>query len=244
MISIVTLVAYDYRYSYSAIESAYSIADEVIVGIDKERLSWSKKPYQFDESEFRAGIAKFDRRKIVKIVQDDFHREEHPMANDTRERNILSTHCKPGNWIVQIDSDERMLNARDFGAWLGKADPNADVLGDWITVFKTIGDHWLVVHEPGNKVDVATKVRGAYQYARKTGRPATQSNLKLLHFSWGRTRDELEQKLVNWSHARDFDVMKFLHLWDAVTLENYKELKNFHPLHAPLWSHLSLIKSK
>jgi hypothetical protein len=242
MISIVMPVAYDYAYCYRSLEAVYDIADEVILGIDAKRLSWSNKPYSFDEKAFLEQIGRMDKRGIVRVIQDDFHSDPHPMQNDVRERRILSTKTKPGNWIIQIDSDEIALNAREFRAWLPKADPSADLQAKWITVFKTFGDQCLVANEPDSMTSVGTRVPAIYQCARVTGQPRQASNLILLHYSWGRSREQLEQKLTNWSHARDFDVPKFLTLWDSVTLENYRGFSNFHPLHPPLWRNLSLIK--
>lgn len=242
MISIVMPIAYDYRYSYRSLEAAYDIADEVILGIDAQRLSWSGIPFKLDIAEFTAQIARIDKRRIVRIIEDDFHSDEHPMGNDVRERRVLSSHCKKGNWIIQIDSDEIAMNAQAFRGWLPKADPNADVQARWITVFKSFGEQCLVANEPNAFTSVGTRVPGIYQCARVTGQPRLNSNLILLHYSWGRTREQLEQKLTNWSHSRDFDVPKFLALWDSVTLENYARFRDFHPLHPPLWKSLSLVR--
>jgi hypothetical protein len=242
MLSFAMPVAYDYRYFYRALDSIYDIADEIVVGLDRDRISWSGKPYQLDEAEFRAEIQKTDTRGIVKIVEDDFHSSPQPMVNDSEERNTLARHCTPGSWIIQIDSDEQALNAKDFRKWMQTADREKDVQAKWITVFKTFGDQCLVANEPDGKVSVGTTQAGAYKYARETGRPKVPSNLLLLHFSWGRTRDELAQKLTNWSHSKDFDTAKFLDFWDSVNLTNYRQFKNFHPLYPPLWSSLSLVK--
>ena len=241
MISIVMPIAYDYRYSYRSLEKVYDIADEVVLGLDRDRISWSGKQFAFDLAEFQATIAAIDRRKIVRLVQDDFHASPSPMGNEVSERNKLSAQCRPGNWIIQIDSDEQAINAKDFRTWLAKADRNADVQARWITVFKTFGDKWLVVNEPDGKVSIGTTVPKVYQCARETGRPKVPSNLLLLHFSWGRNRDELAQKLSNWSHSADFDTAAFLRFWDGVTLDNYRQFKDFHPLYPSLWSKFSVI---
>lgn len=241
MISVVMPIAYDFRYSYRSLEKVYEIADEVILGLDRDRVSWSGKPFDFDLEEFRATVATIDRRNIVRLVEGDFHSAGSPMGNDVNERNVLSTHCRPGNWIVQIDSDEQAINAKDFRAWLTRADRSKDVQAKWITVFKSFGDKCLVANEPDLKVSVATTTPAKYRDARESDRPKVLSNLLLLHFSWGRNRAELAQKLTNWSHSQDFDTAKLLALWDSVTLENYQQFRNFHPLYPPLWSKLSLI---
>jgi len=155
---------------------------------------------------------------------------------------MLARQCKPGSWIIQIDSDEQALNAKDFRAWMQTADREKDVQAKWITVFKCFGDQCLVVNEPDGRVAVGTTQAGCYNNARETGRPKVPSNLLLLHFSWGRTRDELAQKLGNWGHSQDFDTAKFLEFWDSVDLSNFRQVKNFHPLYPPLWTGLSLVK--
>jgi hypothetical protein len=67
------------------------------------------------------------------------------------------------------------------------------------------------------------------------------SPLRLLHLSWCRTEEELLQKLTNWGHSKDYDTGKFLEMWRNTNLENYQQLKNFHPLHGPLWPFLGVI---
>ena len=89
MISIVMPIAYDYRYSYRSLERVYDIADEVVLGLDRDLISWSGKQFAFDLTEFQATIAAIDRRKIVRLVQDDFHAAPSPMGNDVGERNKL-----------------------------------------------------------------------------------------------------------------------------------------------------------
>jgi hypothetical protein len=242
MISIVMPVAYDFRYAFGAIARVYSLADEIVIGLDCERISWSGRPYAFDDTAFAAGLAAVDPEGKIRVIEDDFHTEEHPMANDTRERNMLSTYCRPGNWVLQIDCDEYLLNPADFKVWLAKANAELDVQARWITVFKTFGETCLVAQEPNHRITIGTRLRGAYRHCRTTSRAAVLSNLQMLHYSWGRSREELALKLANWSHSRDFDTDRFLAFWDGVTLENYMQFTNFHPLHPPLWAKFVAVK--
>jgi hypothetical protein len=112
------------------------------------------------------------------------------------------------------------------------------VSGRWISVFKTFGDEVLVIDPPGELVSIATMLRGQYAEGRRTGQQTVLSPLRLLHFSWGRTPQELRQKLENWGHARDFDIPGFFAFWDSVTLQNFDQARNFHPLDGPLWQSL------
>ncbi len=240
-ISIITMLAYDFRYSYVAIRSYYDIADEIILGLDADRLSWSQLPFSIDFDEMKAFIADIDTKKKIRIVEGNFHSQDHPMKNDTLERSILSREAQPGNWVVQIDADEMLLNATEFRTWLLTKNPAHNcVYARWITIFKTFGNKVLAIDPPGEEVPVATFARGQFTIARATAQPGIMSPLQLLHFSWGRTPEELKKKLTNWSHAQDFDVESFFRPWDSVTLENYQQIKNFHPLHGPTWQGLKL----
>jgi hypothetical protein len=238
-LSFVTLLAYDYRYCYQAIRSYYDIADEIILGLDADRLTWSKRPFAIDLEEVRAFVAEVDRDRKIRVIERDFHGEDTPMKNDTRERSLLSREAAPGNWVVQVDADEILMNAADFRAWL-LAEAPADhlILARWLSVFKVFGDQVLVVDPPGEAVPVATMARGEYVMARLTGQPQAMSPLQVLHFSWGRTPQELRQKLDNWSHAQDFNVEDFYAFWDGVTLDNYTQARDFHPLDPPVWGAL------
>ncbi len=37
---------------------------------------------------------------------------------------------------------------------------------------------------------------------------------------------EIIQKLENWSHSQEFNVPKYMALWERVTLDNYLTIKN------------------
>jgi len=112
-----------------------------------------------------------------------------------------------------------------------------------MTVFKTFGDVALMIAPPYEAAFVATRAR-EFEKARVTKEPThVQSVASILHYGWGRTRDEVKQKLENWGHSQDFDTKGFLSFWDSVTLENYKDFKNFHPLRPELWSALEARKN-
>jgi hypothetical protein len=243
-LSFVTLMAYDYAYALKAVRSYYEIADEIILGVDADRISYTHKPFEMDMGEVRRELEKLDVRGIVRVVEGNFHREKHPLDNETRERSELSMLCAEGNWIVQIDSDEMLLNAREFRNWLIPADADACVWAKWISVFKTFGDRALVIHPANESTPVATKWRGAYTAARRTNQPGAGSPLQMLHFSWGRSGGELRQKLENWSHSWDFDLEGFYRLWESVTLQNYGQFRNFHPNEPALWPGLAVVEIK
>jgi hypothetical protein len=241
-LSFITPLAYDYRMAFAAIRSYYAVADEIILGLDRDRVSWNGKPFALDGGELREGLRSLDTEGKIRLVEGDFHAQGSATANDTHERNALSMECRPGNWLVQIDSDELLQNPAQFRDWLLRRSWHWLVLGRWTVVFKRFGDDYLVVDKHDAWISVASRLRGAFTGCRDTKELKRRSPLHLLHFSWGRSEEELLQKLQSWTHARDFDTAKFFELWKSVDLENYGGLRDFHPLDGPDWPSLRLIR--
>src|SRR4051812_25897151 len=168
-LSVISLIAYDYRFVYSSIRSYYDIVDEIIIGLDDQRLSWSRKPFNINLKEVEDFVSQVDIHRKIKIIEHNFHQDENPMKNDTYERNYLSSCAIEGNWIVQIDADEIMINKDEFKAWMNVNNPiDFKVLATLQTVYKTFGSKSLVVDPPTETVPVATMLRSAYTTCRYT----------------------------------------------------------------------------
>ncbi len=241
-LSIITLLSYDYIYLEDCIRSYYDIADEIILGVDKNRVSWSGNAFTFDMAFVLSVIEKIDTGKKVKIIEGDFFKYKEPIQNDTYERSYLSQQCKAGNWIISIDVDERLVNAEEFSGWLKYHDQGSDIRkydigAQWIQIFKVIDGKKILInrYEP---TTVGTFKRGGFTCARLTGQPTVMSPLILEHYSWGRTREEIWQKLSNWSHTNDFNIKHYFDLWDSINLQNYRDFKNIHPLDKVSWPEL------
>jgi hypothetical protein len=241
-LSIITLLAYDYRYAYATIRSYYDIADEIILGLDADRLTWSRKPFEVDINAVHEFIKRVDTAKKIRIIEGNFHESPHPMVNDSNERSFLAGHATAGNWVVQIDADEILLNPLEFRDWLLEHNPqDHNVYGLWVSVFKVFGNQALVVDPQTEMTPVATLSRAPYRIARMNGQPGLASPLRMLHFSWGRTPAEIAQKLENWGHSGEFDAQAYLAFWNSITLDNYSQVRNFHPLSGPTWPGLKLV---
>jgi hypothetical protein len=215
-LSFVTLVSYDYKYAQEAIDKYYDIADEIILGIDQDHITWSGNKFEFPLMAFQHFV---EHRPKIKVVRGNFHSLPRPIDNDTAERRFLSTQCKPGNWIVQIDADELMLNPKEFKQFMEDNDELLDgcaIKAHWITTFKAFeGNKFLVIDasaDTDGKIFIGTKVPNAYTTCRDTNEMAIQTPLRLLHASWGRTREELKEKLENWGHSKDFDTKAYLEM--------------------------------
>jgi hypothetical protein len=243
-LSFITPIAYDYRYAFQAIRSYYEIADEILLAVDADRLTWMRQPFQIDMSEIGRFVSELDVGRKIRIVEGNYHRETNPLTNETQERCALSTLALPGNWIVQIDADEVLLNAVQFREWLLTENPvQCNVHAAWITVFKVFGDQVLIVDPIRESAPVATMLRGQYWRGRNViAQQPMASPLQLLHLSWGRSREEVQQKLSNWGHSCDFDTNRFFQFWEWVDLQNYTFAKDFHPIKPPTWEALKLLK--
>lgn len=241
-LSLVMPVAYDFRYALASLAAFYGQADEILLGLDADRVSWSGHPYPFDEAAFRAGLAALDSRGKVRVLEGDFHSQGSPQFNDTHERNVLSRACRPGHWVVQLDSDELAQNPAEFRAWLLQRRWPWLALGRWTVVYKVFGQDYLVVDKPDQWITVASRSRGRLVGSRQTREWKRRSPLELLHFAWGRSEAELEQKLRHWTHSVDFDTARYLDYWRAVSLENYAGLRDLHPMNPPEWPRLRLIR--
>jgi hypothetical protein len=240
-LSFVTLLAYDWKFAFAAIRSYYPIADEIILGLDADRISWSKKPFPFDDAAVGDLIAKIDKDKKIRVIEGNFHSHDVAMENDTTERQQLGAACRAGNWVVQIDADEILLNPLEFKQYMDSAPEDICIWGVWLPVYKVIGKKALIVGGVPERAPVATRAPHQYRFARITGQPYALSPLQMLHLAFCRTEEELVQKLTNWSHSHQVDVEKNVSVWRATNLENYHELKDFHPFHGPLWPYLTVM---
>jgi hypothetical protein len=241
-LSFVTPVAYDFNYALAAIAAYYPVADEVVLGLDSDRVSWSGARFDFDDLAFQRGLKAIDTAGKVKLVQADFHSQGGPQANDTYERNALARNCSDGFWIVQIDSDELLQNPDELRDWLMHR------RGPWLaqaqstTVFKVFGQDYLVVDKPESWVSIATRRRGVGTESRETKEWKRLSPGRLLHFDLGRGEAELVQKLAHYTHSKAYDTAKYLDFWRSVTLNNYHGIRDLHPLRGEEWPQLKLLR--
>lgn len=240
--SVITLMSYDSEYLIPSISSYYNYVDEIVIGLDKDRISWNKNPFTFDEEFIFNELSNLDGDNKINIVEDDFHSKyDKPIDNDNHERNILKTHCS-NDIIVSIDADEELLNAKEFFySYLPIAKDyinTYDICMTWVTPFKEIDNETLLIANDdgspffGENQGFITNKNSTFTYARWTNKSAgganrIQSPLLTLHWSMCRPQKELEFKINNTGHA---DIVKrdpFFELWKSVTLDNYTQYKNF-----------------
>ncbi|MFT3795766.1 hypothetical protein [Flavobacterium sp.] len=247
------LISYDYKYIYDALRIVYDYADEIILAIDKDRLTWAGKPYDFDESLFEK-IKAVDPKNKISFYEDAFYVPGMtPMELDTRERNMLSEKMGADCWQLQIDADEYFLNFDEVYQFLQKnrflvyrPDLNpVNIRGNWITLFKKTENGFLYIDNEEH-FPFATNLVGKYNFARDMGgkhNDEVLTNFRALHHSWARDPEEIHQKINNWSHKDDFDGEAFFKFWLSIDENNYRDIYDFHPIYKGAWLKLKFIAS-
>ena len=102
--------------------SYYDLVDRIVVSYDSDGLSWTGTSLPVEEclrrvkSIDRAGKCDF---RPGKFAQPD----RPPLDNDTAQRRVAHSQAADGaDWVVQIDTDEVLLDAGEFLASVHEAD--------------------------------------------------------------------------------------------------------------------------
>ena len=239
--SVISLISYDAHYLPKSIERYYNYVDEIVLGLDKNRQTWSKNSFSFDESLLWSELSRIDGDKKISIVEEDFVQSEVAIENDNYERNFLKNECS-NDWIFSFDADEMLVNPKhffyEFCPLVEDYRDTHDICMTWATPYKEIGDTTLVIAEEdgspffGENQGVVTSKNNTYTYARWTNQSAGGTNrilspLVALHYSLCRKSEDLHQKIHNIGHSDIVEEDPFYKIWTQVTMDNYKELKNF-----------------
>lgn len=240
-ISVISLISYDAQYLIRSIPKYYNYVDEIILGLDESRISWNNNSFSFDENTLWAALKDIDTDNKISVVEGNFHKSSVAMENDNYERNFLKSYCTK-DVILSIDADEELLNAANFfnsyypiaSRYIKKVDFSMT----WLTPYKIIDDTVLVIVNEddspflGDTQAVLSNKDVTYTYARWTDRSAHGYNrvlspLVAIHWSLCRDKEELQQKINNTGHANITPNDPFFTIWNSVTLDNYKQLRNF-----------------
>jgi len=239
--SVISLISYDAHYLPKSIERYYNYVDEIVLGLDKNRQTWSKNSFSFDEDKLWSELSRIDGDGKISIVEEDFVQSDVAIENDNYERNFLKNECT-NDWIFSFDADEMLVNAKDFFFnFLPLVEDYRevqDICMTWATPYKEIDDVTLVIAEEdgspffGENQAVVTSKNNTFTYARWTNQSAGGANrilspLVALHFSLCRKSEDLHQKINNIGHSDIVEEDPFYKIWSQVDLDNYKELRNF-----------------
>ena len=257
--SAISLISYDADYLPNSIKTYYDYVDEIVLGLDKNRVSWSKNKFTFDESKLWSELNDIDSDGKITIVEEDFVKSDKAIENDNFERNYLKEQCSH-DWIFSFDADEELLNAHDFFVnylpLIEKYYNTCDIMMTWATPFKTIEDKTLVICENDGQAflkepqGVVTSKDSTYVFARWTDKCQSDSKklmspLIALHWSLCRSQNDLHQKINNIGHSDLVEQDPFYQLWSDLTLDNHNQYKNFKTSGmGPQWPSLRAIPTE
>lgn len=239
--SVISLISYDAKYLAKSIEKYYNYVDEIILGLDKDRVTWSGNKFAFNEPELWSQLSSIDGDNKITVVEENFHESAVAIENDNYERNYLKGLCTYDT-IVSIDADEYLLNSKEFfynylpiaQKYLHKA----DICMNWATPYKRIGDTILVIANEddspfiGENQGFITNKQNTFTYARWSNLSASGDNrimspLIALHWSLCRDKEDLYTKINNIGHSDIVESDPFYAIWKDVDLNNYTQLRNF-----------------
>lgn len=251
--SVISLISYDASYLADSIKSYYNYVDEIILGLDEDRISWSRNKFSFDEETLWKELQDIDTDSKIEIVEGNFHRSSVPIENDNHERNFLKEYCSY-DWIFSFDADEILVNAKDFFEQYCPLVENYsdDLMFYWILPYKRLGeDDILVISKadrttlPNNEVQgFVTDKNNTFTYCRWTNnQKRLQSPLVILHWSFCRPKNELDLKVNNFGHSIESKKDPFYQIQADINENNYKDLINFKTSNmGPQWESLLRIK--
>ena len=248
LIKVGFIASYDYEYLKESIPPTYLSADKIYIALDKNRKTWSGKSFEIKE-DFFLWLTAFDKDKKIEIYEDDFCVAGiSNMENETRERNLLAKKMGEGGWHIQLDTDEYFVNFKEFTHFLKNIlvqdiynEPFC-VYTQLVTLYKKTKSGFLYI-KSGEVAPIATR-HPVYTKARAIDQGVLYTNFEIIHQSWGREEEEIQEKLANWGHKEDFDIQSYFNFWRVCDEYNYKCYNNFNPVDQRLWKQLELGKAE
>lgn len=264
--SAISLISYDAnRFLAKSIERYYEYVDEIVLGIDKDRITWSGNSFEIDEAALWSELSNIDGDSKITIIEEDFHQSGVAIENDNYERNFLKGECS-FDWIFSFDADEWLVNAKDFFynfcPIVEDYRHEKDLCMVWAAPYKVVTDdqensQTLFIANTdgspffGENQGVVTSKDSTFTYARWTDKSAAGDNriltpLVALHWSLCRPDEELHQKINNIGHSDIVEEDPFYQIWSKVDWTNFHELKDFKTsgLGGAQWPQLEAIPSE
>lgn len=235
--SVISLISYDAEYLPSSIASYYEYVDEIVLGLDESRITWSGNKFSFDEGNLWKALKDIDYDGKIVVIEDNFHKSKIALENDNYERNFLKEKCTH-DWIFSFDADEELVNAKDFFLkyvpLVERYSTKTDLLFTWLLPYKEFEDSYLVIGDEqgnwfaGDTQGFVTDRSNQFTYCRWTNNKSqVLTPLGILHWSFCRSAESLNTKLNNFGHSDKTPTDPFFYTWKQVTLDNYTQLRNF-----------------
>lgn len=243
-IKIGVLISYDYKYFKHSLPRYYEHADKIVLAIDKDRKTWAGIDFTIENS-FFDWIKRYDTGSKIEYYQDNFHLPElTTLENDSRERTMLGKFMGEGGWHIQVDADEYFIDFAEFVKELKRIEEkhakDITIWLRWVTLFKKCENGYLYINN--NEAFPVATTQPEYIAARVTRlEEKIIINQKVVHQSWARNEKEIWNKMNSWGHNLDFHPESYYNLWRSIDENNYKCIRNFHPLTPQTWPSLEMI---
>jgi hypothetical protein len=243
-------VAYDWYFLAYALPQVYERADIICISVDKDRMSWARRRFEWDQAGFDILIRSIDKAHKVIVYEDNFHLADlSPAENEVRQRRLMSEKMGAGGWHVQLDCDEYFVDFEGFIHYLQQVPirrSDFNVCCQLVSVFKQVAGGYLVVNPESTSsyefLQIASRTP-RFEHGRRNGYFNVLSPFVIIHQSWARTESEIRQKLLNWGHVGDFDAATYLDFWQALNEDNYRDFRNFHPISPSAWPSLKFVEA-
>lgn len=243
------LLSYDYEMFLTSVKQLYDNVDKIVVGIDKDFLTWSGSKFHIPKK-FFIEVQKFDTRNIIEFYFDKFYVPNlSPIECECRERNMVLKKLGKG-WKIQLDVDEYIIDFNELKKYLHKYKfltifPSLTPIcfrGKLITLYKETEEGFLYINDDFKFPFITNQNTNSHtRYNFNVYNHYV--NIQVIHQSWARSVEEIELKIKNWGHRDDFDVNVYLNFWKTVNHNNYKQVLNFHPIVPNVWEKLFFLKS-
>lgn len=237
-ISVISLISYDASYLPASINSYYRYVDEIVLGLDVDRISWSKNSFKFDEDKLWSELKKIDTDNKITIVEENFHRSSVPIENDTHQRNYLKAQCS-NKLVLSFDADEVLINPRDFFIDflpIVRDYEDVELMFTWFLFYKKVKGGYLIIADENRNHLFKQDIQGfsahrdlhTYTYCRWTNSTnKILSPLAIAHYSFCRPDQELADKINNFGHSIESKKDPFYEVQRQVSEHNYQQLRNF-----------------
>lgn len=251
--SVISLISYDAKFLPESIKTYYDYVDEIVLGLDKDRISWSNNSFSFDEHTLWKELQAIDGDNKINIIEENFHRSSSPVENDTHERNYLKAKCEH-DWVFSFDADEMLVNAREFFidfCPIVQDYRDVELMFTWYMLYKEFDDGFLIIADETGEHAFKKEIQGftadrdlsTFTYCRWTNNSKKiLSPLGIKHFSFCRTDKELNDKINNFTHSVESKGDPFYQVQKRVNKDNYFTFKNLKTIpNGPQWPWLKLV---
>ncbi len=251
--SVISLISYDATFLPESIKTYYNYVDAIVLGLDKDRISWSNNKFSFDEAALWKALQQIDVDNKISIIEENFHRSSSPVENDTHERNYLKSKCE-NDWIFSFDADEMLVNAREFFVDfcpIVQDYRDVELMFTWYMLYKEFDDGFLIISDDSRQHAFKQEIQGftadrdihTFNYCRWTNsQKKILSPLGIKHYSFCRTDKELSDKINNFTHSAESKNDPFYQIQKQVTKENYTQFTNLKTIpNGPQWPGLVFV---